>query len=65
MLRLIKNTATKASRAPIAIDPIASKTGLPVTWCSAMPIAASMMPTNAEKSSKKTARRVGFDVRAT
>ena len=62
MLRRIRKTATKASSTPIRIEPIASKAAIPVSWWSTMPAAASRMPSSAEKSSKKTARRVGLEV---
>ena len=62
MLRRIRKTATNASSTPIRIEPIASNAAMPVSWCRKMPAPASSRPTSAEKSSKNTARSVGFEV---
>ena len=61
----MSTTATTASSTPTRIEPTASGTGEPVTWCSAMPTVAMRMPTSAAASSKNTARTVGSDVSST
>ena len=65
MLRRMRKTATAASIRPTAIDPAASNSWRPVSWCSPMPAPASSRPSSAAESSKKTARSVGSEVRAT
>ena len=64
-LRSMSTIATTASSTPTRIDPIASGTGDPVTWCSPMPAVAMRMPTSAAASSKNTARTVGSEVSRT
>lgn len=62
MLRRIRKTATKPSRTPTAIDPIASHIGFPVIWCRANAVAAMTMPINALRSSANTERSTGLEV---
>ena len=52
----------RPSSRPTRIEPIASGTGDPVSWCSPMPAKAIRMPMSAAASSANTARRVGLEV---
>ena len=62
MFRRIRKIATTASSSPTAIEPAASNSWRPVSWCSPIPEPASSSPTSAAESSKNTARSVGSDV---